>query len=447
MNRAESHRLTAGNQKVAGETLVRRRQRDRDPPLLWVDKGISLIDASHVEFEQSFLLRKRLSDEGLDGIDILIKHGPDKGGQQHVRQNCPRAEAIENVINREIDDAKASLRNQFPMMLRELPPGRHVQHNPSRFQFLHIQLETVMIERDKHIHLCFGAADALIRDVQLIARMPALDERGIFTVAEHAISGSFETFGDNRANGVYSLSGSADDFERYAGHRLTPIYLLRSIHQLFAPNSYCLLLAVGLVYDFKRWNNQPAMIGRNVVLQMIRRSRRVEVSMVSQSDARTRFAGQIQSLRLVMEQHPHVWIQLPLDAPCIPGRRCEQENISAQQILWLRFLGHHCLDLPAWGNALQRIGQCIHYVLRVTASRGKDDMEDSTLNEVRDSIGGVVHELPPPPMLLAQGSGHGSRTAAHPRRHCAKGHGLVALLVTFNVPMGTAVGSNLFIKS
>jgi hypothetical protein len=31
----------------------------------------------------------------------------------------------------------------------------------------------------------------------------------------------------------------------------------------------------------------------------------------------------------------------------------------------------------------------------VTASRGKDDMEGPTLNEVRDSIGGVVHELPP----------------------------------------------------
>jgi hypothetical protein len=34
----------------------------------------------------------------------------------------------------------------------------------------------------------------------------------------------------------------------------------------------------------------------------------------------------------------------------------------------------------------------------VTASRGKNDMEDSTLNEVRDSlggIGGVVHELAP----------------------------------------------------
>ena len=42
--------------------------------------------------------------------------------------------------------------------------------------------------------------------------------------------------------------------------------------------------------------------------------------------------------------------------------------------------------------------QRIHHVLRVTASRGKDDMEGPTLNEVRDSlggIGGVVHELPP----------------------------------------------------
>jgi hypothetical protein len=71
------------------------------------------------------------------------------------------------------------------------------------------------------------------------------------------------------------------------------------------------------------------MMGLNVVLQMIRRSRRVEVSMVPEPDARTRFAGQVQSLRLVMEQHPHVWIQLPLDAPCIPGRGGEQENISA----------------------------------------------------------------------------------------------------------------------
>ena len=140
------------------------------------------------------------------------------------------------------------------------------------------------------------------------------------------------------------------------------------------------------------------MMGLDVVLQMIRRSRRVEVPMVPEPDARTRFAGQVQSLRLVMEQHRHVWIQLSLDAPCIPGRGGKEENISAQQILWLRFLGYRCLDLPAWSNALQRIGQRIHDILRVTTGRGKDDMEDSTLNDVRDSLGGigdVVHELPP----------------------------------------------------
>src|ERR1700692_4168522 len=122
MNRPEAHRLTAGNQKIVGETLVGRRQRDRDRPSLWIDKGISLIDASHIEFEQSFLLRKRRSDEGLEGIDILVKHGPDKGGQQHVRQNCPCAKAIENVTNREINDAKVSLRDTLLMMLRQLPP-------------------------------------------------------------------------------------------------------------------------------------------------------------------------------------------------------------------------------------------------------------------------------------------------------------------------------------
>src|SRR6202035_2628805 len=146
MNRAESHRLTAGNQKMAGEILVRRRQRDGGNPLLWIDKGISLIDTSHVEFEQSFLLRKRLPDEGLEGIDILVQHAPDKGGQQHVRQNCPRTEAIEQVINRKIDDAKAALCDQLLMMLRKPPSGRHVQHDPSLFQFIHVPLETVMVE-------------------------------------------------------------------------------------------------------------------------------------------------------------------------------------------------------------------------------------------------------------------------------------------------------------
>src|SRR5450755_913231 len=223
MNRPEAHRLTAGNQKMTGETLVRRRQCDGDRPLLRIDKGISLIDTPHVEFEQGFLLRKRRSDEGLESIDFLAKYRPDKGGHQHVRQNCPRAEAVENVINGKIDDAKASLRDQLPMMLRKLPAGRHVQHDPSLFQFIHVQLETVMVERDKHVHLRFGAANAFVRDVQLIARVPAFYEGGILPVAEHAVSGSLETFGDNRANGVYSLSGSADDFERDPVHRLTPI--------------------------------------------------------------------------------------------------------------------------------------------------------------------------------------------------------------------------------
>src|SRR6201987_1908011 len=266
MNRAEPHRLTAGDQKMAGKALVRRRQRDGDRPLLRIGKGISLIEASHVEFQQSLLLRKLLSDEGFDDIDILVKHGPDKGGQQHVRQNCFCAEAIENIINREIDDAKASLRDQLLVMLRKLPPGRHVQHDPSLFQFVHVQLETVMVERDKHVYLRFGAANALIRDVQLIARVPAFYEGGILTVAEHAISGSLETLGDDRANGVYSLYGSSDDFERGAGHRLAPICRLRSIHQLLSPNSYRLLLAVGLVYHFERRNNQPTVMGLNVVL-------------------------------------------------------------------------------------------------------------------------------------------------------------------------------------
>src|ERR1700751_3909550 len=128
------------------------------------------------------------------------------------------------------------------MMLRKLPPGRHVQHDPAPFQVLHIQLETVMVECDKYVHLGFGAANAFIRDVQLITRVSAFYERGILAVAEHAVSGSLETFGDNRTNGVYSLSGRADDFERDAGHGLTPIRRLRSSHQLLAPNAYGLLL-------------------------------------------------------------------------------------------------------------------------------------------------------------------------------------------------------------
>jgi hypothetical protein len=96
-----------------------------------------------------------------------------------------------------------------------------------------------------------------------------------------------------------------------------------------------------------------------------------------------------------MEQSPHVWIQLSLNAPCIPSRGGKEENTSAQQILWLSFLGYRCLDLPAWSNALQRGGQHIYNILRVATRRGKDDMENSKLNEVRGIIGVVIHELPP----------------------------------------------------
>src|ERR1700748_417070 len=152
------------------------------------------------------------------------------------------------------------------MMLRKLPPGRDVQHDPALFQFFHVQFKAVMVERDKHVHLGFVTANPLVRDIQLIARVSALYERGILSVSEHAVSGPLETLGDNRANGVYSLSGSADDFEGDTRHRLTPISRLRRIHQPFAPNSYRLLLAIGLVNDFKCWNNQPTVMGPNVVL-------------------------------------------------------------------------------------------------------------------------------------------------------------------------------------
>jgi hypothetical protein len=40
------------------------------------------------------------------------------------------------------------------------------------------------------------------------------------------------------------------------------------------------------------------------------------------------FTGQIEILRLVLEELPHVRIQLPLDAPGVPGRGGEQEDIS-----------------------------------------------------------------------------------------------------------------------
>ena len=59
-------------------------------------------------------------------------------------------------------------------------------------------------------------ADAIAVTGTTLAEMlssPIAREGGILAIAEHAVSGPFETFGDNRANRVYSLSGRADHFE------------------------------------------------------------------------------------------------------------------------------------------------------------------------------------------------------------------------------------------
>src|SRR5580698_7341329 len=68
------------------------------------------------------------------------------------------------------------------MTLGKLPLRRHVQHDPSLFQLLHVELEPVMVKRDQHVHLRLGAADPLIRNIQLIARVAALYELGIFAI-------------------------------------------------------------------------------------------------------------------------------------------------------------------------------------------------------------------------------------------------------------------------
>ena|SRR5580658_9243398 len=39
-----------------------------------------------------------------------------------------------------------------------------------------------MVKRDQHVHLRLGAADPLIRNIQLIARVAALYELGIFAI-------------------------------------------------------------------------------------------------------------------------------------------------------------------------------------------------------------------------------------------------------------------------
>src|SRR5580658_4432317 len=109
---------------------------------------------------------------------------------------------------------------------------------------------------------------------------------------------------------------------------LRPTYLLRNIYQLPSPNSNCLLLTIGLVYDPERWKKQPTMMRFNVALQMIRRPSRVEISIVAEPDGRAQLRRQIQILCLVLEEYRHVRVQLPLNAPGVPCRGGEQEDIS-----------------------------------------------------------------------------------------------------------------------
>jgi len=68
---------------MAGEAFVRRRQHNRDPPVLWIDKGISLIDTSHVEFENRFFFANFSPTRRLEGIEILVSMDQTKASAAH----------------------------------------------------------------------------------------------------------------------------------------------------------------------------------------------------------------------------------------------------------------------------------------------------------------------------------------------------------------------------
>jgi hypothetical protein len=107
-----------------------------------------------------------------------------------------------------------------------------------------------MVEGDQHVHLRVGTLDALIRNIELVARVSSFNEGWILTVTEHAVPRSLQTLGDNRADGIETLPGSADNFDRYTMHHLRSLPLLRRTDQLHCPRSHRFLLAVGLVDDF-----------------------------------------------------------------------------------------------------------------------------------------------------------------------------------------------------
>jgi hypothetical protein len=205
--------------------------------------------------------------------------------------------------------------------LQRIPSARKIARLMTIGRDLLTKAETAMVAAIEAGVPTLVEAREIITQFHLMIRRRV--EAGLVLWIEHARASLIASF----ANGVAKDEAAVRAAITSSSNGQT--YELRSIQQLFAPKPYRLLLAVRLVYDFKRWSNQPAMMGLDVGLQMIRRSHRIEVSMVPEPYARTRFAGQIESLRPVLEQRPHVWVQLSLDAPSIPGRGGEQENISA----------------------------------------------------------------------------------------------------------------------
>jgi len=63
-------------------------------------------------------------------------------------------------------------------MLRKLPPRASRAERSLPVSVIHVQIETVRVERDKHVHLVLGDANALIRDVQFDSSRARLYEEG-----------------------------------------------------------------------------------------------------------------------------------------------------------------------------------------------------------------------------------------------------------------------------
>jgi len=96
----EGHRLTAGDNKgLATETLVRRRQRDGEIVPCHGSTKEYPIDTSLLRVRADFLLRKRLLRRGNEENRFLVQHGRGQRPSAARSKECPRAEAIEHVIN------------------------------------------------------------------------------------------------------------------------------------------------------------------------------------------------------------------------------------------------------------------------------------------------------------------------------------------------------------